>query len=113
MDKLIQTHQKEILEILKSENPKISWKKVLRFHNRFVQYFQMERLIHLIVTMSVALFTLILLVVLVFKFNLYIAIACGLLMILLVAYLFHYYKLENGVQKLYLLDKELEKKLVK
>ncbi len=111
MDKLIQNHQKEILDILKKDDPKTNWKHVLRFHKRFIDYFQMERLIHLIVTMSVGLFTLVLLVTLVFKFNIFVCIACLLLLCLLVPYLFYYYKLENGVQKLYPLDKQLEEKL--
>ena len=46
-----------------------------------IQFFQHERLIHLIVTALLALDI--------------------LFLVLLIPYIFHYYRLENGVQKLY------------
>lgn len=66
-----------------------------------IQFFQHERLIHLIVTVTFALLT----VLSIFTFLLLIQVGLlllsGLLIVLLVPYIRHYYILENGVQKLY------------
>lgn len=71
------------------------------------KYFQHERLIHLLVTMTIA-------IILMFAFYLFISQANRLygvlLFILLVlegAYLVHYYRLENGVQKLWEIEQRL------
>lgn len=66
-----------------------------------IQFFQHERMIHLIVTVTFALLT----VMSIFSFlaliQIGLLILSGLLIILLVPYIRHYYILENGVQKLY------------
>lgn len=64
-----------------------------------IQFYQHERLIHLIVTMSFGVFFLISLVLL--TVNVYFASLSVLLFVLLVPYIMHYYFLENSVQKLY------------
>ena len=66
-----------------------------------IQFFQHERLVHLIVTVTFAL-------LLVMVFGLFLLteimsllILDGLILVLLIPYISHYYLLENGVQKLY------------
>ncbi|MDR3346176.1 MAG: hypothetical protein LBS73_03280, partial [Campylobacteraceae bacterium] len=74
---------------------------------RWLGYFQHERLIHLLVTMFVALCDMIS-VVMLLLYSSYATIALSVLLsVLFVFYIIHYYTLENGVQKLYKLTDEL------
>lgn len=66
-----------------------------------IGFFQHERLIHLLVTLSFALFTFIALGLAYAFTSLPFLILTFLLLILLVPYIRHYYFLENGTQKLY------------
>lgn len=77
----------------------------VNFFEEKIHEFQHERLIHLIVTMTVGLGTLILSIT-TLQFPLIpLFVADGVLFVLFIAYLIHYRALENGVQKLYeLLD---------
>lgn len=67
-----------------------------------IQFFQHERLVHLIVTVTFAVLTMaaVLGCVLAPQPSLFLLVA--LLLVLLVPYIRHYYILENGVQKLYI-----------
>lgn len=68
-----------------------------------IQFFQHERLIHLIVTVLFALLTVagIFTTLLANTFQPALPILDILFLILLIPYIYHYYILENGVQKLY------------
>ena len=75
--------------------------QVIKEHLVQIQFFQHERLIHLIVTITVAI-----LLMLAFGFfsatgELYIFLIAILLLLLFFPYIIHYYHLENGVQQLY------------
>jgi hypothetical protein len=73
----------------------------------WIRFFQHERLIHLIVTVLFAILTFGSFATLMITQFLPIIAVFVLFMILLVPYIFHYYQLENGVQKLYGLYEEL------
>lgn len=66
-----------------------------------IQFFQHERLIHLIVTHMFALATIIVLVAMAYFQTIAMLILFVLLLVLLFPYIIHYYHLENGTQKLY------------
>lgn len=66
-----------------------------------IQFFQHERLIHLIVTVLFALLTVITLLANLFLTEPILLILSVFFIILLAPYIRHYYLLENGVQKLY------------
>lgn len=66
-----------------------------------IQFFQHERLIHLIVTVTFALLTMLSVLAGLFLVQIGLFILTILLVVLLVPYIRHYYILENGVQKLY------------
>jgi hypothetical protein len=95
--------QKQLkLELSPQEKEKLKEELLIR-----IRFFQHERLIHLIVTVTFALLTF-----LTFFFSLtmqslgtYLLLA--LLLALLIPYIRHYYILENGVQKLYTFYDEL------
>ena len=66
-----------------------------------IQFFQHERLIHLIVTVTFALLTVLSIFTFLALTQIGLLLLSGLLIVLLVPYIRHYYILENGVQKLY------------
>lgn len=68
---------------------------------RQIVFFQHERLIHLIVTVTFALLAMLTLVGILFDPQPALFLLFFLLFVLLVPYIRHYYILENGVQKLY------------
>lgn len=67
-----------------------------------IRFFQHERLVHLIVTVTFAILTMISVLGCVLSPQLSLFALVALLLILLVPYIRHYYILENGVQKLYI-----------
>ena len=66
-----------------------------------IAFFQHERLVHLIVTMTFALMTVGSLVGCVLSGNLWLLVLTFMFLVLLIPYIRHYYILENGVQKMY------------
>ena len=66
-----------------------------------IQFFQHERLIHLIVTVLFALLAVMSILVNLFIQELAVLVLCLLFFVLLIPYIRHYYILENGVQQLY------------
>lgn len=74
-----------------------------------IGFFQHERLIHLLVTLAFALLMVLFLALMLLTKIWLLAAVFGLIFILLIFYFIHYYRLENGVQKLYsLYDKVSE-----
>ncbi len=74
-----------------------------------IAFFQHERLIHLIVTMTFALMTIMTLIGICLTSYLPLVALIVLLLVLLVPYIRHYYILENGTQTLYRYFDSLEK----
>lgn len=74
------------------------------------KYFQHERLIHLLVTLGLALIIILVLNILVTKTDMIFGILLLMLAVLEFFYIRHYFRLENGVQKLWDLEELLFKK---
>lgn len=74
-----------------------------------IGFFQHERLIHLLVTLGFAVMTVLSLLMAVME--VYLLPLFVLFLVLEVPYVFHYYRLENGVQKLQRMYREAEEKL--
>ena len=66
-----------------------------------ISFFQHERLVHLIVTVTVAILTLMSAGIFIATSYVPVIMLFTLLMVLLVPYIMHYYTLENEVQKMY------------
>jgi hypothetical protein len=102
MNKQLQKLKKELDELLLSEAA--DWRAESEALLIKIKFFQHERLIHLIVTMTMSLLTLITTGIL-FTVDGDVLVAImllfGLLLILTASYLSHYFKLENHVQSLY------------
>ena len=90
--------------------PEDCTRKVLAEFEKKISFFQHERLIHLIVTFFFALFLLMEIYAL-FTLPFSYAPVCGVLVVLffvlVVAYVFHYYFLENSVQQMYKMRDEI------
>ena len=83
---------------------------LLSYMQRWLLYFQHERLIHLIVTVLFAIAMLIVFGIFILSEAWYVLMLLALIVVLLFPYIVHYYHLENGVQKMYTLIDELEKR---
>ncbi|MBO4651108.1 MAG: hypothetical protein J5653_07950 [Clostridiales bacterium] len=83
---------------------------LLLYMQRWLPWFQHERLIHLIVTVLFALSMLLVFGIFILSGELYILLLLALIVSLLIPYIVHYFHLENGVQTLYTLIDELEKR---
>ena len=83
---------------------------LLKRHEREIQFFQHERLIHLLVTILFAILTVGCCVTFVVTEKIQILLLAAALFVLLIPYIRHYYLLENSVQKMYdQYDKMMEK----
>lgn len=74
-----------------------------------IQFMQHERLIHLLVTMLFAILLMFGFVVMLIYFSWIMVVFTGIIFIVEIFYIFHYYKLENGIQKMYRVYDELTK----
>lgn len=74
---------------------------LLHHHIEQIQFFQHERLIHLMVTILFALLTFLVAIVCYTNFSYALLGLMFALLVLLIPYIMHYYLLENGVQKMY------------
>lgn len=99
MEKRILNYRKYIDELLEQEG--VDWDETIREHLIQIGFFQHERLIHLIVTVTFALLEVIVLGLCVTAFSLGMGLLAVALLVLLVPYIRHYYILENEVQKMY------------
>ena len=96
MKKYLYDYIKEIDELI--ENKKIK-QDTIDNHLIKIEFFQHERLIHLLVTLFYAIIYLVFMA-LGFVHYLFFIIA-AILLIFLICYIIHYFHLENGVQYLY------------
>jgi hypothetical protein len=100
------------LKKLIDDNPvNTNWQKELEFFETKLLHLQLERFIHLIVTMTVGIALLIVSYMSLLFLTLPLFILDGILMILFFAYILHYRKLENTTQTLYPLLDALKKKI--
>lgn len=111
MEKRILAYRKRIDELLAKYGigDDKDWDGILKEHLTQIAFFQHERLIHLIVTVTFAILTFMGLAVYIISEFVPMLALIALLMVLLVPYIRHYYILENEVQKMYWqYDKMLE-----
>ena len=106
MEQRILQYRKQIDEWLaKMDNGKQITQELLRekLEEHLVQvgFFQHERLIHLIVTVTFALLEMLAIVLSVISDSLFTLLLPVVILILLIPYIRHYYILENEVQKMY------------
>ena len=106
----LRRHEAFIREAIDGKRGELSWDELRAFHREQLAFMQHERLIHLLVTLFVALYFL-----LAAGYSLLSPSWPGfalstLLLVLLAAYLVHYFRLENGVQRWYHLANQLSER---
>ena len=99
MEQRILNYRKYIDELLTRSD--LDWEAVIKEHLIQISFFQHERLIHLIVTITFAILEVIVIALSVVSFTLGVGLLAIALLILLIPYIRHYYILENEVQKMY------------
>lgn len=90
---------------------KYDWREILENHREMIKFMQHERLIHLLVTLFFGLLFILMTMFLLISPTIIILLVEFLLIILLIPYIFHYFRLENGVQKLYKINELIRKKI--
>jgi hypothetical protein len=106
--KYARTHEEYIRKRLREDCDR---DELARYHNMKIQWLQHERLIHLLVTILFAvIFMFLFALLMLFPDNWIILIPLAIVTVLLGAYIFHYFKLENTVQSWYKLYDEIDKR---
>jgi hypothetical protein len=109
----LQAHEAFMQKVIADNDRDTNWQNMAQLHDRKIRNFQHERLVHLLVMLTTSLASLFS-----FFFTLLLDIPAFffltfMLLVLSVAYVIHYFKLENGVQRLYKLSDKIEEKLQK
>ena len=99
MEQRILKYRKYIDELLARSD--LDWEAVIKEHLIQISFFQHERLIHLIVTITFAILEVIVIALSVVSFTIGVGLLAIALLVLLIPYIRHYYILENEVQKMY------------
>ena len=107
MKKYLYNYINEIENKLKKDNNKNDINELI---NK-ISFFSHERLVHLIITLFFALISIIFTVVCFYYYNYLLYVIAIVLYIMLMFYIVHYYRLENGVQYLYKLYDKMNKKI--
>lgn len=103
-------HEAYVREILEKNPPYEALRELLIYHDKQIQWMQHERQIHLIVMLFVCFFTLIIFGFAVIRTSVPFIILFVILLGLSIAYIIHYFRLENNVQKWYLISNQIRKK---
>ncbi len=107
----IKKHENYIKEMLEKNLNREELLELLAYHDKQTQWMQHERLIHLIVMLFICLFMLLSFGFAIMRISVPAIILSVLLLTLSAAYIIHYYRLENGVQRWYLLSNQIRGRL--
>jgi hypothetical protein len=110
--KYLKEYEILIKDKLADKKANLDWQSLQNYHRAQIQFFQHERLIHLLVTLTYALATLIVFGLTLSFPNFGIVILNAILLIMLIFYVQHYFALENGVQRLYFLDQAIAQRII-
>jgi hypothetical protein len=108
----IKQHEQYVSEMLEKNPGQETLREVLAYHDKQISWIQHERLAHLITMMFVCLFLLLAFGFTIVHFTLPFILLTALLLILSTAYILHYYRLENSVQRWYSLSNRIRENLL-
>lgn len=91
----------KLIDNLLSENKVKNKDEIIKNHLKQIEFYQHERLIHLIVTVFVGIVMAIFFIGGLILENILVLLLFILTLLLFIPYILHYYVLENGVQKMY------------
>lgn len=103
----IKRHERYVTNLLESNPERQEQSELLAYHDKQISWLQHERLAHLITMMFVCLFFFLAFGFTMIHFILPCILLTALLLILTLAYLLHYYRLENSVQRWYSLSNRI------
>ena len=103
MRKYLEKYLKYVEKILDQNAPDTDYYALKQEHLRQIQFMQHERLVHFLVTALFGLMLFIGFIVFALSSVMSFLPVIGLMLILTIAYIRHYYFLENSVQKMYIL----------
>lgn len=112
MDKKIKEYKKYIEDKISNVKKNEDLDFLIQAHSSTMKNFQSERIAHLIVTMFFALFTLIFITIFLLTEILILLVPCLLTSLMLIMYISHYYKLENLIQSLIDVEKDMYEKKI-
>ena len=104
----MKSHERYIKEMLEKNLDREALLNLLCYHDKQIQWLQHERFVHLLTMLFVCLFMLLAFGYTILMPSIPCMILTALLMILSVAYIIHYYRLENGVQRWYSLSNQIK-----
>jgi Ca2+/Na+ antiporter len=106
----IRRHEGKVAAALEGTMDGRSLDDLLAFHETWIRRLQHERLAHLVTMLAVSLFFLLSLAWALTHFSWAAAALAGLLLILSAAYIFHYFRLENAVQRWYAISDRIRER---
>ena len=109
MTKQIRAYLAVLEEFFSAEHPEVELLKMRTELLQRIAFYQHERLIHLIVTMSFGVFFMLSLIMYFTQGGIGLLLLTVIFLVMLAAYIKHYYFLENSVQKMYLYYYKVEK----
>ncbi len=105
-------HEAYVRDVLAGHSEKETLAELQAYHDKQISWVQQERLAHLITMMFVCLFFLLAFGWTLIHFTAPYILLTALLLILSAAYILHYYRLENSVQRWYSLSAQIREKLL-
>jgi len=112
MTRYMKRHERDLLKAMAADPNREDLKELLAFHDKQIAWIQQERLAHLLVMLFVALFFVLALAFTMANFSLPALALTVLLLLMSVAYVFHYYRLENTVQRWYSISNRIRASLL-
>ena len=113
MEKSLRDHKAFVSDALEKNGDGYDWQALSEYNLMQIGFFQHERLIHLLVTFFFGAVLIAFAVSGLVLMNLWFLVIAVISLILSIFYIRHYFLLENGVQKLYSLEREILKRFEK
>ena len=107
MKKQILDYMKAIRKILDEDHPETDWKETAVQHLVKTEFYQHERMVHLIVMALFAVMEVVCVSTMLITSSLWALALTLMILVLLIPYVGHNYFLENSVQELYLIYDEI------
>jgi Ca2+/Na+ antiporter len=108
----IRKHDRYVSELLEKNPGQEALRELLTHHDKQIAWMQHESLAHLMTMLFVCLFFLLAFGFTMIHFVLPYMLLTALLLILSVAYILHYYRLENSIQRWYVVSNRIRDKLL-
>jgi hypothetical protein len=110
MEKSLKSHTIFIKNALEANGDGFDWRALSEFNLMQIGFFQHERIVHLLVTLFFGLILIAFFISGIILANLWFLVLGAVALIMTGFYIRHYFILENGVQELYFLERDILKR---